>query len=126
VTSAVAGSPDVVTVITPAGAPGPATIRMSTDRGTGVLIGGFTYQADPRTPFITEPDSVLLWHMDEQANGVVTILDSGITRSILGTAGSTSLAQPGRFAFGRSDAGMAMTTSNSLIHFPTTSFTVEC
>ena len=29
--------------------------------------------------------------------------------TILGTAGSTSLAQPGRFAFGRSDAGMAMT-----------------
>src|SRR4030095_14409036 len=116
VTSAVAGSPDVVTVITPAGAPGPATIRMSTDRGTGVLVGGFTYQADPRTPFITEPDSVLLWHMDEQANGAIIILDSGTTRSILGAAASTSLAQPGRFAFGRSDANIA-SGSNSLLTF---------
>ncbi|HTG86769.1 MAG TPA: Ig-like domain-containing protein, partial [Pyrinomonadaceae bacterium] len=61
VTSAVAGTPDQLTVITPAGVPGPATIRISTDRGTGVRVGGFTYQADPRTPFVTEPDTVLLW-----------------------------------------------------------------
>jgi hypothetical protein len=125
VTSAVAGTPDQLTIITPAGAPGPATIRISTDRGTGVRVGGFTYQADPRTPFVTEPDTVLLWHMDEQANGNVRIVDSGNTRSIFGTASTSSLAQPGRFAFGRSDAGIVGDT-NVLIHFPTTSFTVEC
>jgi hypothetical protein len=125
VTSAVAGSPDVVTIITPASTPGPATIRISTDRGTGVLVGGFTYQPDPRTPFITEADTVLLWHMDEQANGAVRIIDSGITRMILGTASTTSLAQPGRFAFGRSDSNIVGDT-NVLIHFPSTSFTVEC
>ncbi len=58
VKTAVAGSPDVVTIVTPAGPAGPATIRMSTNRGTGVVIGGFTYQADPRTPFVVEPDTV--------------------------------------------------------------------
>ncbi len=125
VKTAVAGSPDVLTIVTPAGTPGPATIRISTDRGTGVSVGGFTYDADPRTPFVTEPDSVLLWHMDEQANGAVSILDSGITRSISGTAASTSLAQPGRFAFGRSDANIA-SVSNSQLSFATTNFTVEC
>ncbi|HKU73806.1 MAG TPA: LamG-like jellyroll fold domain-containing protein [Pyrinomonadaceae bacterium] len=124
VTSVVAG--DLVTIITPAGAPGPATIRITTDRGTGVLVGGFTYQADPRTPFITEPDTVLLWHMDEQANGAVQILDSGATRSIIGTAASASLSQPGRFAFGRSDANISSSGSNSSLVFGTTNFTVEC
>ncbi len=125
VKSVVAGSPDTVTVVTPAGAPGPATIRMSTDRGTGVLVGGFTYQPDPRTPFITESDTVLLWHMDEQTNGAVQIIDSGLTRAIFGTAASTSLAQPGRFAFGRSDSNI-VSGSNSLLTFATSSFTVEC
>ena len=124
VTSAVAG--DLVTVITPAGAAGPATIRISTDRGTRVLVGGFTYVADPRTPFITEPDTILLWHLDEQANGAVSVIDSGITRSISGTASGTSLAQPGRFAFGRSDANIVSTGSNPLLSFGTTDFTVEC
>lgn len=126
VKTAVAGSPDVVTVITPAGVAGPATIRISTDRGTGVLVGGFTYELDPRTPFITEPDSVLLWHLDEQGNGAVSILDSGMTRSILGTANISSVSQPGRFFLGRSDANIVSTGSNPLLTFGTTSFTVEC
>src|SRR5205807_1752397 len=93
VTSAVAGSPDQVTLITPAGAPGPATIRMDTNRGTGVRIGGFTYQADPRTPFVVEPDTMLLWHMDETGNGQVRVLDSA--RAIHGTSASVSTSQPG-------------------------------
>jgi hypothetical protein len=124
VTSAVAGSPDTVTLITPAGAPGPATIRMDTNKGTGVRVGGFTYQSDPRTPFITEPDSILLWHMDEPGNGVVRLLDSGITRTIFGNANGTSVLQPGRFAFGRSSANIASDFSSSLA-FGSNSFTVE-
>jgi hypothetical protein len=98
---------------------------MSTNRGTGVRVAGFTYDADPRTPFITEPDSILLWHMDEQANGAIRIVDSGITRSLLGTASATSLAQPGRFFLGRSDSGISSDTSSSL-HFASASFTLEC
>lgn len=124
VLTAVAGTPDVVTIITPAGIPGPATIRMTTNRGTGVLVGGFTYDADPRTPFVTEPDSMILWHMDEQANGNVRIVDSG-NLGVWGTAGTTSLAQPGRFNLGRSDANIAGDFSLAL-GFNSASFTVEC
>jgi hypothetical protein len=123
------GAFDALTIITPAGAPGPATIRINTNRGTGVLVGGFNYEPDPRTPFITEPDSILLWHMDEhggnqQGNGAVRLTDYGITRSIFGTAGSSSLLQPGRFAFGRSSANIVSDSSTSLF-FGNTNFTVE-
>jgi len=125
VTSAIAGSPDQVTIITPAGAPGPATIRMNTDRGTGVSVGGFNYQADPRTPFITEKDTTLLWHMDEQGNGSVRLADSGITRSFAGTTSSNSTAQPGRFMQGRARAGVSVGGDNSALNFGNSGYTLE-
>ena len=128
VTAAVAGSPDQVTIITPAGAPGPATIRMSTNRGTGVRVGGFNYDADPRTPFVTETDSILLYHLDETLSGATRINDSGTTRILYGTSGSSSQAQGGRFAGGRtlaniaSDSGLDVTP----LKFPSNGFTLEC
>jgi hypothetical protein len=125
VKTAVAGSPDVVTIITPAGPPGPATIRISTNRGTGVLINGFTYQADPRTPFITEADTALLWHMDEQGNGGIRITDTGISKSIHGTASSNSQEQPGRFMRGRSRAGITGDPDNGALYFGSSGYTVE-
>ncbi|HEY0407421.1 MAG TPA: LamG-like jellyroll fold domain-containing protein, partial [Pyrinomonadaceae bacterium] len=125
VLSAVAGSPDQLTLITPAGVPGAATIQMSTNRGTGVLVGGFNYTADPRTPFISEPDTVLLWHMDEIYNGSVRINDSGPTRSLAGTSSSPSMAQPGRFAGGRAGANIQSNTSDPALYFGNSGFTVE-
>ncbi|MDX6694607.1 MAG: large repetitive protein [Blastocatellia bacterium] len=125
VLSAVAGSPDQLTLITPAGVPGPATIQMSTNRGTGVLVGGFNYQADPRTPFISEPDTILLWHMNELANGSVSINDSGPTRSITGTSDGSSLAQPGRFAGGRANANIYTSANYNSLYFASSGFTVE-
>ena len=124
VTSAVAGTPDTVTLITPAGVPGSATIQMSTNRGTGVKVGGFTYQPDPRTPFVAETDTMLLWHMDELGNGAVRVVDSSTNRSIYGNANATSLVQPGRFALGRSSANVFADSAPSL-SFAASSFTVE-
>ena len=125
VKTAVAGSPDVVTLITPAGPPGPATIRISTNRGTGVVIGGFTYQADARTPFITEADTLLLWHMDEQGNGSVRINDFGISKALGGTANPNSLEQPGRFMRGRSLANIVGDSDNGALYFGSASYTLE-
>jgi hypothetical protein len=124
VTSAVAGTPDSVTLITPAGTPGAATIQMSTNRGTGVQVGGFTYTADARTPFIAEHDTMLLWHLDEPANGSIRINDDGLTHSAAGTSSSASLAQPGRFAGGRSNTSIYTESLNSL-SFGSSGFTVE-
>ncbi|HWS88659.1 MAG TPA: carboxypeptidase regulatory-like domain-containing protein, partial [Pyrinomonadaceae bacterium] len=125
VKSAVAGSPDQVVFVTPAGVPGPADIQVSTNRGEGTRPAAFNYEADPRTPFISEPDTVLLWHMDELANGAVRVEDSGPTRAIPGTANATSLAQPGRFAGGRSSANIATASSVTSLYFGNTGFTVE-
>jgi hypothetical protein len=124
------GSPDQVQISTPAGAPGPATIVVSGDHGTGSDPGAFTYQADPKTPFASEADTLLLWHLNELGNGAVTILDAG-PNVINGTADAASLAAPGRFAGGRqfadiivpggSDAGVIENATEG-----PGNFTVEC
>ena len=112
-------------VITPAGPPGPATIRISTNRGTGVLVGGFTYQADARTPFITEADTVLLWHMDEEGNGNVRVNDSSLSKALYGTAVPNSLEKPGRFMRGRSHAAINVDPDNAPLYFGSSSYTLE-
>ncbi|HJQ33117.1 MAG TPA: LamG-like jellyroll fold domain-containing protein [Pyrinomonadaceae bacterium] len=124
VASAVAGSPDQVVFVTPAGAPGPADIRVSTNRGDFARPGAFTYEADPRTPFVTEPDTVLLWHMDEIANGAVRVEDSGPTHYLVGTASGASLAQPGRFGGGRASASVQSASGVSELYLPS-SLTLE-
>jgi hypothetical protein len=125
VLSAVAGSPDQVVIVTPAGVPGPAAIQLTTNRGEGVRPAAFNYEADPRTPFISEPDTVFLWHMDETGNGGVRINDYGPTHAIAGTAAGTSSAQPGRFAGGRKDANIQSETSLPALYMGGKSFTVE-
>lgn len=54
-----------LSVKVPAGTSGPATVEVRTDHGVATLDGGFTYEPDPRTPFVVEPDTELLWHLDE-------------------------------------------------------------
>jgi hypothetical protein len=55
-------------VKTPQGSAGPATVEVRTDHGTATLANGYTYTRDPRTPFVVEPDTLLLWHLDELRN----------------------------------------------------------
>ncbi len=123
VTSAVAGSPDQVVIVTPAGVAGPATLRMDTNRGTGIRQGGFNYDADPRTPFVVEPDTQLLWHMDETGNGPQRVLD--VARGLHGTANNASTSQPGRFVRGRSRAAITADADGSVLDFGSSGYTVE-
>src|SRR5262249_55649704 len=69
------GNPDQVVLVTPAAPPGAATIFITNDRGTGSLVGGFNYDADPKTPFAVEADTVMLWHLEDPSGSTVT--DSG-------------------------------------------------
>jgi hypothetical protein len=126
VLSAVAGSPDQLTIMIPAGAPGAANVQAITDRGTGVRSGGFTYEADPRTPYTTEPDTVLLWHMDEPDNSTVQIKDSGATKALYGISSYTSTATAGRFAGGRALTNIQAVSDFGALYFGSSSFTTEC
>jgi hypothetical protein len=126
VLSAVAGSPDQLTIMIPAGAPGAANVQAITDRGTGVRSGGFTYEADPRTPYTTEPDTVLLWHMDEPDNSTVQIKDSGATKALYGIFSYTSTATAGRFAGGRALTNIQAVSDFGSLYFGSNSFTAEC
>ncbi|MBV8856458.1 MAG: carboxypeptidase regulatory-like domain-containing protein, partial [Acidobacteria bacterium] len=123
--SAEPGTPDTVVFTTPAGAPGPTAVEVRTDRGRALLTGGFNYEADPRTPFSVEPDTTVLWHLDETGNGAVTVKDSaGI---LAGTASTASLEQPGRFMGGRSRASLvSITDIDNVLNFGASSFTAEC
>jgi hypothetical protein len=125
VTSVTAGDTDSVVFITPAGTPGPTNISVSTDKGTGTLLNGFTYESDPRTPFVAEPDTRMLWHLDEAGNGQLQILDSG-PLSIDGRSSSSSIAADGRFAGGRSRLLAQAGADLGALSFGSSSFTVEC
>ncbi|HVF42305.1 MAG TPA: LamG-like jellyroll fold domain-containing protein, partial [Pyrinomonadaceae bacterium] len=120
-----AGSPDVMTVDTPAGAPGPADVEVITDRGRGLASGAFTYTPDPRTPFALEPDTLVLWHLDELGNGAVNIDDAA--GLVTASAGSASTAQPGRFSRGRARANIASGQDvENVLTLGNKSFTLEC
>jgi hypothetical protein len=126
VLSAMAGSPDQLTIMIPAGAAGAANVQAITDRGTGVRSGGFTYEADPRTPYTTEPDTVLLWHMDETDNSTVQIKDSGATKALYGISSYASTATAGRFAGGRALTNIQAVSDFGSLYFGSNSFTTEC
>ncbi|HBB87752.1 MAG TPA: hypothetical protein DC047_09070, partial [Blastocatellia bacterium] len=96
---------------------------MDTNRGTGVRTAGFTYQADPRTPFVVEPDTMLLWHMDETGNGAVRVLD--VARYIHGNASSASTEQPGQFSRGRAKGNIFADQDNGALYFGSSGYTVE-
>jgi PA14 domain/Concanavalin A-like lectin/glucanases superfamily/Bacterial Ig-like domain/Carboxypeptidase regulatory-like domain len=121
-----AGDTDELTVVTPPGAPGPVPIEIDTDRGTGVRKDVFSYQADPRTPFVSERDTILLWHLDEPGNGALTINDAGPSHSLYGTSGGNSTAQPGRFGGGRGTPALSSNADYRVFGFDHTSFTAEC
>ncbi|MGH9765077.1 MAG: LamG domain-containing protein, partial [Blastocatellia bacterium] len=108
-----------------AGAPGPATIDVLNDHGLGGLPGGFTYTADSKTPFAVEPDTLLLWHLDEQGSGSVRTVDSGPLH-LTGTASGNSSSAQGRFAGGRSRAAIVADPDFASLDFSKNSFTVEC
>jgi hypothetical protein len=122
--SATSGTPDTVVVETPAGAPGVTEVELTTDRGRGLVAGGFNYEADARTPLMPEPDTLALWHLDETGNGAVPIIDaSGILNA---TSASTSTVQPGRFVRGRARANIASGQDiENVLALGTKSFTVE-
>jgi hypothetical protein len=74
--------------------------------------------------FGVESDTRLLWHLNETSDGAINIVDETPLR-INGIAGSNSLAQPGRFAGGRSRANIATAGGINSLYFGSSSFTVE-
>ena len=77
-----------------------------------------------RREFIADTDTVLLWNLNENLDGVVSIVDSG-TLSIDGTSNPNSTATVGRFAGGRSRAAIVAENDLNATYFNETSFTVE-
>src|SRR5262249_2085095 len=94
------GAPDQVTLITPAGAPGPAAILRLNDHGPGAPPAGFTYQAGSKTPFAVEADTLMLWHLDENAGPNGRVFDAG-PLNINGTLSGNASTAPGRFGLGK-------------------------
>ena len=76
--------------------------------------------------FATDPDTRLLWHLNETGNGVVHVADAG-PLAIGGTAGSLSLAEPnGHFGGARSKANLASDPDFDALYLGSSSFTAEC
>jgi hypothetical protein len=71
--------------------------------------------------------SVVLWHLDETGDGAVRINGYGDNNPLLigGTAGSSSLAQSGRFDGGRARANVTSDTANGALNFGANSLTAE-
>ncbi|HEV2765771.1 MAG TPA: LamG-like jellyroll fold domain-containing protein, partial [Pyrinomonadaceae bacterium] len=74
--------------------------------------------------FNPEPDTLVLWHLDETGNGGVRVADAG-PLSIDGTAHDLSSAAPGRFGGGRKQAHIFADSDFGLMNFGTGSFTAE-
>ena len=125
ITGATAGPTDQVTIVTPAGSPGAATVTVTTDRGVGSLAGAFNYQADARSPFAQEADTLLLWHLDETANGITRTENDGPYSTYYGTSATASQALDGRFNKGRSRAAVATAGDISGLGFGSNGFTLE-
>ncbi|RPJ61419.1 MAG: hypothetical protein EHM23_06995, partial [Acidobacteria bacterium] len=124
VTTATAGTPDQVTIVTPPGAPGFAAIQITTDRGTGTLPAAFLYETDSQTPFAVEPDTVLLWHLDEPSQSYWSMKDSG-PFNIWPDPYLEGLAVTGRFGLGQSGAVWGY-NETGVLNFDTSSFTLDC
>ncbi|HEX7314765.1 MAG TPA: LamG-like jellyroll fold domain-containing protein [Pyrinomonadaceae bacterium] len=126
VVSFTTGATDELTVLPPAGAPGPATVEVRTDRGRGLRGDVFTYAPDPRTPLVSEQDTILLWHLDESGDGSQPILDAGPSHSLHGRTSANSATTPGRFGGARARAATTSNADYRAFGFDHTSFTVEC
>ncbi|RPJ80717.1 MAG: hypothetical protein EHM18_18055, partial [Acidobacteria bacterium] len=125
VIDAFAASPDQVTVVTPAGAPGPAPVQITTDRGTSTLPGAFLYDTDAKTPFAVEPDTVLLWRFNEpNADWWGVTVDSG-PFDIPGYPSRYSQPVEARFGYGEIGA-IWSEDYNGMLDFGTSSFTIDC
>jgi Concanavalin A-like lectin/glucanases superfamily len=75
-----------------------------------------------------EPDTLLLWHLDETSNGGIQVQDAG-TLGLNGTASSNSTAVNGRFAGGRSSSSTSQNVNTAspanAFRFGGGSFTME-
>ncbi|HXK60731.1 MAG TPA: Ig-like domain-containing protein [Acidobacteriota bacterium] len=78
---------------------------------------------DPQ-PLAVDPQTLLLWRLDEPGDGVTEIADAGPVR-LRGSSGASSKAVEGRFAGGRFCANIAAVPDNGLLGFSETSFTVQ-
>lgn len=119
-----------VKVKAPPGQAGPATVEVRTDHGTARLANGFTYQADPRTPFVVEPDTVLLWHLDEVRERGECSQSPDAGPFGFDTDCYRVRLQPGRFNNGASGdyyAGLygGDTDANGVLAFGSSGFTLE-
>ncbi|MBV8859486.1 MAG: hypothetical protein JOZ02_21320, partial [Acidobacteria bacterium] len=77
-----------------------------------------------QSEFAVEPDTLLLWHMDEPEAGAARLADAG-PRSVEATAGASSVALPGRFGGARARAQAATGGDIRSLPFGRQSFTVE-
>ncbi|MGH9765358.1 MAG: LamG domain-containing protein, partial [Blastocatellia bacterium] len=82
-------------------------------------------QISEQAPLVAEPDTLLLWHLDETGNGAVNIADSG-PLAITGTASGNSTAAPGRFGGGRTRAAIVAGSDFGAFDFKNSSFSLEC
>lgn len=129
---------DRLVAIAPVGAPGPADVEVRTDHGTAVAAGAFTYTADPRTPFAVEPDTLLLWHFDDEINFPVHDKVNDETEPAPTDAGplhleiDTSIGQTrgeqvhGRFDLGVDQARLYAVDDGGALAFDSDGFTAEC
>jgi hypothetical protein len=101
---------------------GPAQLVISKP---GQPDASLAIQVTEQSEFSIEPDTVLLWSLDETGNGGVRVADSGLL-SIDGTAGANSNEDQGRFGRGRSAANIAADSDFGALAFAATSFTLEC
>ncbi len=72
-------------------------------------------------------ETILLWHLDERTNGSIKIVGSGdaVPTVIGGQASDASIAEAGRFAGGRTNAGIVADPDLGALDFGASSFTVE-
>ncbi|MFB3903054.1 MAG: LamG-like jellyroll fold domain-containing protein [Acidobacteriota bacterium] len=75
----------------------------------------------------TTGETVLLWHLDEQRNGSVRLVGAGdpVPEVIAGTASTRSIAEAGRFAGGRTYAGIVADPDGGALDFGASSFTLD-
>ncbi len=125
VIATVLSSPDQVTVVTPPGAPGFASIQITTDRGTTVSPSAFLYEAESKTPFAVEPDTVLLWHLDDPNPWADVLVSSG-PFDVSGSPSSESEPVTARFGYGRTGIIWSGDDDYGILDFGTSSFTIDC
>jgi len=72
-------------------------------------------------------ETLVLWHLDERANGAVRVVGSGdaVPAVIGGRTSRASIAESGRFAGGRTQGGIVADPDGGALDFGASSFTLE-